>query len=208
MDADLAKLKDVLKSHMNRLKEVVDSLIFFREKLLATETVVVELVNRVEKLESTVGKYTSDGVRIFDVPVGVSTSAVPSHLELDIKRQELPGLILQHPQWLRPFSIKVELEKTESDEEKIFVKRSSTGYLWVVRLKDGTEWAYFEQISRDRFDRLPLLQKIFHPIQACSNSNWTNAWVAEPVRLQPLQRGARWVVLELGKVLSESQTLN
>jgi hypothetical protein len=86
------------------------------------------------------------------------------------------------------------------------LKRSSTGYLRVIKLVNGSEWAYFEQMSYERFWRMPLLKEIFEIKNAESGdaAKWSSAFVDEPVRLQALQKGARWELLGKGSLTTES----
>lgn len=201
MTEDLGKLKEIIRKNISSIKEVADALVKVRDKLLATEETVAEVITRVEKLESSSGLKTTDGIRMFGVPSNQATPTSLSAPELDIEAGELTELILQHPTWLRPFSMQAELEKHEHETETIRLRRSSSGYLRVIRLNNGSEWAYFEEISIGRFTRLPLLQEVFE--QELGISEWKSAWVSKPLKLQALQRGARWEIVGKGKFMTE-----
>ena len=53
------------------------------------------------------------------------------------------------------------------------------------------------------FQRLPLLSKIFADSEGKYEFSWARAWTSTPLRLQTLQRGSRWEILELGQYVSE-----
>ena len=202
MSEDLTKLKDIIRTNIRNIKEVADTLIYVREKLLATEETVAEIIDRVEKIESRTGPTTSDGVRMFSVGGNQSDSYVSGSPDLDIEPSELREIILQHPKWLRPFSVQAEIEKHELEVETLRIRRSSSGYLRVVRLSNGSEWAYFEEISFERYSRLVLLSQVFD--LSSPASVWSSAWVEKPIKLQSLQRGARWEIIGKGKLFTES----
>lgn len=201
MSEDLSKLKDIIRTNIRNIKEVADTLVYVREKLLATEETVSELMDRVENIEGRTGPSTSDGVRMFAVSSNKSDTVVSGTPDLDIEPSELGQIIFQHPKWLRPFSVQAELEKHELEVETLRLRRSSSGYIRIVRLSDGTEWAYFEELSFERYSRLPLLGKVFDLKNP--NKEWSNAIVEEPVKLQSLQRGARWEIIAKGKLFTE-----
>jgi len=204
---ELSKLKDIIRANIKNIKEVADNLVYLREKFLSMDEVIEELLGRVESLESkTASTVSSTGVKMFGVGV---TASSPSQTvnDLDLSLEDLKELIIQHPSWLRPFSVLAELEKHELEVDTIRLRRSPSGYLRVVRISDGTEWAYFETMSRDRFARLPLLKEIFvfgSELRSQVVEDWCTAWVSIPSRLQSLQRGARWEILEPGQLLIES----
>ena len=199
---DLSKIKDIIRSNIRNIKEVADTLIFEREKLIATQETVAEILDRLEKLESKTVPTTSDGVKMFGVVSNKSDTSVGGTPDLDLESSELAQLIGQHPQWLRPFSVQAELEKHELEVETIRLRRSSSGYMRVIRLSNGTEWAYLEEISFERYSRLALLREVFDINR--SNSDWSSAWVDEPIKLQSLQRGSRWEIITKGKLFTES----
>ena len=201
MSEDLSKLKDIIRVNIRHIKEIFDTLVHLKKKLLATQDSVVEIINRVEKLERGAGTTTSDGVRMFSVSNDHSGSSVAGTPDLDIESSELGILIAQHPRWLRPFSIQAELEKHELEVEILRLKRSSSGYMRVIRLSNGTEWAYLEEMTIERYSRLPLLRQVFE--MSSPNSEWSTAWVKDPVKLQSLQRGARWEIIAKGKLFTE-----
>lgn len=201
MAEDLAKLKEIIRKNISSIKEVADALVNVRDKLLATEQTVSEIITRVERLELNNAPTTSDGVRMFGVTSNSYVQADPSAVELDIESGELSELILQHPTWLRPFTLPAELEKHEPEAEVIRLKRSSSGYLRVIRLSNGSEWGYFEEISIGRFTRLPLLQEVF--VQEMGQPIWNSAWVSKPLKLQALQRGARWEIVGKGTIMTD-----
>ena len=124
---------------------------------------------------------------------------------LDLEEQELPELIIQHPTWLRPFSVTAEVEKHSLEEEVYRLIRSTSGYLRVVKLTNGSEWAYFEQMSQERFLRIPLLREIYHGEQLWTESSLSNIWSSKPAKLQTLQRGSRWELVENGELISEEK---
>jgi len=204
---ELSKLKDIIRANIKNIKEVADNLVYLREKFFAMDEVIEELLGRVESLESkTASTVSSTGVKMFGVGVTAS-SPTQTVNDLDLSLEDLKELIIQHPSWLRPFSVLAELEKHELEVDTIRLRRSPSGYLRVVRISDGTEWAYFENMSRDRFSRLPLLKEIFvfgSELGSQAVEDWCTAWVATPSRLQSLQRGARWEILEPGQLLIES----
>jgi hypothetical protein len=201
MSEDLSKLKDIIRTNIRNIKEVADTLVYVRERLLATEETVSELMDRVEKMEGRTAPSTSDGVRMFGVSSNKTDTVVSGTLDLDIEPSELGQIIFQHPKWLRPFSVQAELEKHELEVETLRLRRSSSGYIRILRLSDGTEWAYFEELSFERYTRLPLLGKVFELKNP--NTEWSNAIVEEPVKLQSLQRGARWEIIAKGKLFTE-----
>jgi hypothetical protein len=204
MHEELSKLKEIIRTNIRNIKEVADALVYVREKLLATQETVGEILNRLDRLEAGKGN-TVDGIRVFSVgnsDTGETTNRTP---DLDVEQEELGMLITQHPRWLRPFSVQAELEKHELEVETLRLRRSSTGYLRVIKLVNGSEWAYFEQISFERFSRMPLLREIFDISNAETGTlkEWSTAFIEEPVRLQALQKGARWELLGKGKLSTE-----
>ncbi|MCP9807884.1 hypothetical protein KBY58_00340 [Cyanobium sp. HWJ4-Hawea] len=201
MSEELSKLKDIIRVNIRNVKEVADTLVYVRERLLATEEVVAELISRVEEVESRRGPTTSDGVRMFGVGANQSESNARGAPDLDIDKAELVQIIVQHPKWLRPFSVQAELEKHELEVETLRLRRSSSGYMRVVRLSNGTEWAYLEEMSFERFSHLTLLRQVFDLSSA--RSEWASAWVEDPIKLQSLQRGARWEIVGKGKLITE-----
>lgn len=201
MSEDLSKLKDIIRTNIRNIKEVADTLVYVRERLLATEETVAELIDRVEQVEGRTGPTTSDGVRMFGVGSNQSDASVGGTPDLDVDPSELGQLIVQHPRWLRPFSVQAELEKHELEVETLRLRRSSSGYMRVVRLSNGTEWAYFEAISFERYSRLGLLRQVFD--LTSPTSEWSSAWVEDPIKLQSLQRGARWEIIAKGKLFTE-----
>ena len=204
---ELSRLKDIIRANIKNIKEVADNLVYLREKFFAMDEVIEELLGRVESLESkTASSVSSTGVKMFGVGGNASSSTQVTN-DLDLTIEDLKEIIIQHPSWLRPFSVLAELEKHELEVDTIRLRRSPSGYLRVIRITDGTEWAYFENMSRDRFTRLPLLKEIFviGPEETSQgDERWSTAWVSTPSRLQSLQRGARWEILEPGKLLIES----
>lgn len=211
MAEDLTKLKEIIRTNIRNIKEVADALVHVREKLLATEETVAELVNRVECIESRSSSTTAEGVRLFGVSSNEGAAPSTRTPDLDVEESELGELIAQHPKWLRPFSIQAELEKHDLEVETLRLRRSSTGYLRILRLSNGTEWAYIEEISYERYARVSLLKEIFEIKRETDPmakntliSNWTTAWVYEPVKLQSLQRGARWEILQKGVLVTEA----
>lgn len=212
MSDDFSKLKDIIRTNIRNIKEVADALVYMREKLLATEETVAELVNRVESVETRSSPTTAEGVRMFGVSSNESAASSAGTPDLDVEESELGGLIAQHPRWLRPFSVQAELEKHDLEVETLRLRRSSTGYLRILRLSNGTEWAYIEEMSYERFTRVSLLKEIFEikgeedpKTKMAIISNWTTAWVYEPVKLQSLQRGARWEILQKGVLVTEAR---
>jgi hypothetical protein len=201
MTEDLSKLKDIIRTNIRNIKEVADTLVHIREKLLATEETVAEIINRVEVLEKKTVATTTEGVRIFGVANNQLDTAVNNTPELDIESLELGELIAQHPRWLRPFSIQAELEKHELEIETLRLRRSSAGYMRVIRLSNGTEWGYLEEISFERYSRLTLLNQVFD--LNSTDSTWNTAWVNNPIKLQSLQRGARWEIIAKGELITE-----
>jgi len=201
MSEDLSKLKDIIRTNIRNIKEVADTLVYVRERLLATEETVAELIDRVEQVEGRTCPTTSDGVRMFGVGGNPSDTSVGGTPDLDMEPSEIGQIIVQHPRWLRPFSVQAELEKHELEAETLRLRRSSSGYMRVLRLSNGTEWAYFEEISFERYSRLPLLRQVFDLNNP--NSEWSSAYVEEPVKLQSLQKGARWEIIAKGKLFTE-----
>ena len=203
MADDLTKLKEIIRTNIRNIKEVADTLVYVREKLLATEETVAEILQRVDKLENQTVATTSDGVRMF----GVGGTQKPEHSgsspELDIDSSELSNIIAQHPNWLRPFTVQAELEKHELEVETLRLRRSSSGYIKVLRLTNGSEWAYLEEISFERFSRLTLLKEVFD-LESDANE-WKSAWIKKPIRLQALQRGARWEIIGKGVLITEGR---
>jgi hypothetical protein len=99
-----------------------------------------------------------------------------------------------------------ELEKHELEVETLRFRRSTVGYLRVIKLVDGSEWAYFEQMTYERFSRMPLLKEIFeiNSREAITTAKWSTAFIDEPVRLQALQKGSRWELLNKGTLITEN----
>ena len=198
------KLKDILRSNIKAVQDLADNLFFVREKLAATEETVADLLARVEELEAIPSSGVVDGVRAFSATSGSSAAPATHQLQaLDLEPEALPCLIMQHPSWLRPFSVVAEVEYHQLEEDSFRLLRSKTGYLRVIRLGNGTEWAYFEEMSKERFQRIPLLSKIFADSEGKYEFSWARAWTSTPLRLQTLQRGSRWEILELGQYVSE-----
>ncbi len=133
----------------------------------------------------------------------VSPTASQSLQALDMEQDALPELIMQHPSWLRPFTVSAELEKHELEEDIYRLTRSKSGYLRVIRLINGTEWAYFEEMTKDRFLRIPLLSEIYSDTSNKEELAWATAWTVKPLKLQTLQRGARWEILDFGEYVSQ-----
>ena len=206
MAEDLTKLKEIIRSNIRNIKEVAHALVYVREKLLATQETVDELMTRVEGLELKRSGANIDGVPVFSV--GNSENSLVSNrtLELDADEAEIGTLIAQHPKWLRPFSVQAELEKHDLEVETLRLRRSTTGYLRVIRLTNGSEWAYFENMSYDRYTRMPLLKDVFDLSSSGKDTEgrWSSALIEKPVRLQALQRGARWEILGKGLIICES----
>jgi len=147
-----------------------------------------------------------DGVPVFTVGNSENSQDGNRTLELDADEAEIGTLIAQHPKWLRPFSVQAELEKHDLDVETLRLRRSTTGYLRVIRLTNGSEWAYFENISYDRYMRMPLLKDVFDLSSSGKDKEgrWSSALIEKPVRLQALQRGARWEILGKGLLVCEN----
>jgi len=205
MSEELSKLKDVIRSNIRNIREVADTLVDVREKMFATQETVDEILNRLDRLEAG-GANTIDGVRVFSVANSDNSETSNRTPDLNIEQNDLGTLITQHPRWLRPFSVLAELEKHDLEIETLRLKRSSAGYLRVIKLVNGSEWAYFEQMSYERFARMPLLKEVFE-IKNRGQTNvgeWSTAFVDEPIRLQALQKGARWELLGKGSLTTES----
>ena len=204
MSDEYQKLKDILRSNIKAVKDVTDNLFYVKDKLDATQVTVADLLARVEELEANPSSGVVDGVRAFSATSGSSAATVSQQLQaLDLEPEALPALIMQHPSWLRPFSVVAEVEYHQLEQDSFRLLRSKTGYLRVIRLSNGTEWAYFEEMSKERFQRIPLLSKIFADSEENYEFSWVTAWTSTPLRLQTLQRGSRWEVLELGQYVSE-----
>jgi len=206
MTEEYEKLRDILRSNIQAVKDIADNLVFVRDKLEATQETLADLVMRVEELEAKSSSSVVDGVVAFEAP----TKDVDHHVAgqtqaLDLEYQELPNLIMQHPSWLRPFSVAAEVEYHELEEDVYRLLRSKNGYLRVVRLNDGTVWGYFEEMSKERFQRIPLLSKIFEEEGLKDENSWIKAWTSVPLRLQTLQRGSRWEMLEHGQYIWEKR---
>ena len=184
------------------VKDLADNLLILKEKLRTAEDTIAEILDKIEKLECGSNFKSNDGVKMFRVNSNESYATVARIPDLDLDQSELSQIIIQHPNWLKPFSVQAELEKNDSNEEKLRIKKSSSGYLKVVRLSNGTEWAFFEEMSFERYSRLILLRKIFE-IQN-NNKKWSSAWVKEPVKLISLQKGARWEIIMNGKLFTEN----
>jgi len=206
MAEDLTKLKEIIRSNIRNIKEVADALVYVREKLLATQETVDELMTRVEGLELKRSGANIDGIPVFSVGNSENSQVANRTLELDADEAEIGTLITQHPKWLRPFSVQAELEKHDLEVETLRLRRSTTGYLRVIRLTNGSEWAYFENMSYDRYTRMPLLKNVFDLSSSGKDTEgrWSSALIEKPVRLQALQRGARWEILGKGLIVCES----
>jgi len=206
MAEDLTKLKEIIRSNIRNIKEIADALVYVREKLLATQETVDELMTRVEGLELKKSGANIDGVPVFSVGNSENSQVGNRTPELDAEEAEIGELIAQHPKWLRPFSVQAELEKHEIEVETLRLRRSTTGYLRVIRLTNGTEWAYFENMSYDRYSRMPLLKDVFDLSSRGKGEvvTWSSAIIEKPVRLQALQRGARWEILAKGLLVCEA----
>ena len=209
MSAEIQKLKEILRANIKQVKSLAENLFYLRDKLEATQETVEQLFNRIEQLEkNSPSQPQGPGViRSFATTDGMSSSHQTSNSHaLDLEEHELPELIIQHPTWLRPFSITAEVEKHSLEEEVYRFIRSTSGYLRVVRLTDGSEWAYFEQMSQERFLRIPLLREIYHGEQLQAESTLSYIWSSKPAKLQTLQRGSRWELLENGELISEEKS--
>jgi len=206
MAEDLTKLKEIVRSNIRNIKEIADALVYVREKLLATQETVDELMTRVEGLELKKSGANIDGVPVFSVGNSENSQVGNRTPELEAEEAEIGELIAQHPKWLRPFSVQAELEKHEIEVETLRLRRSTTGYLRVIRLTNGTEWAYFENMSYDRYSRMPLLKDVFDLSSRGKGEvvTWSSAIIEKPVRLQALQRGARWEILAKGLLVCEA----
>jgi len=163
-------------------------------------------MTRGEGLELKKSGANIDGVPVFSVGNSENSQVGNRTPELDAEEAEIGELIAQHPKWLRPFSVQAELEKHEIEVETLRLRRSTTGYLRVIRLTNGTEWAYFENMSYDRYSRMPLLKDVFDLSSRGKGEvvTWSSAIIEKPVRLQALQRGARWEILAKGLLVCEA----
>ena len=198
------KIKEILRSNIKQIKSLAESLFNIRDKLEATQETVEELLNRVEAIEENKKSSNDSGVIRSYTTTGDTSSANNQYGQaLDLEEDELPNLILQHPTWLRPFSLTVELEKYELEEDCYRFIRSSSGYLRVLRLSNGSEWAYFEQMTKERFLRIPLLSEIYASQDLNLDPSWSYAWTCKPAKLQSLQRGSRWELLQGGQLMTE-----
>ena len=209
MSAEIQKLKEILRANIKQVKNLAENLFYLRDKLEATQETVEQLVNRVENLERNNPNQAQEQgiVRSFAATDGVSSAHQTTNSQaLDLEEHELPELIIQHPSWLRPFSVTAEVEKHSLEEEVYRLIRSTNGYLRVVRLTNGSEWAYFEQMSQERFLRIPLLREIYHGEQLWTESSLSYIWSSRPAKLQTLQRGSRWELVENGELISEAQS--
>ena len=199
--SEIEKIKNVIRTNIRNIKELVDNLVMTKEKLLATEEVVSELIDRVQALEA--GASRSSGVIAVQAG-GVRSEDGPSSkdfLELDLSESDLTQVIVQHPRWVRPFTVTAELESHELEDIRIRLVRSSAGYLRVLRLQSGTEWAYLEPMTAKRFMRMPMLREAFIGIGEVNADSEAHVCVTTPLRLQSLQRGARWEILEKGECI-------
>ena len=203
MAEDFQRFKDILRSNIKAVKDVADNLFYVRDKLEATQETVEELLQRVENLEAKRPPTQVGGVVAFSAG-SASGSSLSSHQlqALDLEPELLQDLISQHPNWLRAFTVEAELEKHELEVDTFRLARSKAGYLRVIRLSNGSEWAYFEVMSRERFLRIPLLAQIFLN-SSPDEMDWMKAWTSKPIRLQTLQRGSRWEVYEFGQYNTE-----
>ena len=198
------KIKEILRSNIKQIKSLAESLFNIRDRLEATQETVEELLNRVEAIEENKISSNDSGVIRSYTTTGDTSSANNQYGQaLDLEEDELPNLILQHPTWLRPFSLTVELEKYELEEDCYRFIRSSSGYLRVLRLSNGSEWAYFEQMTKERFLRIPLLSEIYASQDLNLDPSWSYAWTCKPAKLQSLQRGSRWELLQGGQLMTE-----
>lgn len=198
------KIKEILRSNIKQIKSLAESLFNIRDKLEATQETVEELLNRVEAIEENKKSSNDSGVIRSYTTTGDTSSANNQYGQaLDLEEDELPNVILQHPTWLRPFSLTVELEKYELEEDCYRFIRSSSGYLRVLRLSNGSEWAYFEQMTKERFLRIPLLSEIYASQDLNLDPSWSYAWTCKPAKLQSLQRGSRWELLQGGQLMTE-----
>ena len=128
MPDEYQKLKDILRSNIKAVKDVTDNLFYVKDKLDATQETVADLLARVEELESNPSSGVVDGVRAFSATSGSSTATVTHQLQaLDLDPEALPDLIMQHPSWLRPFSVEAEVEYHQLEEESFRLLRSKTG---------------------------------------------------------------------------------
>lgn len=203
MTEEFQKLKDILRSNIKAIKDVADNLFYVKDKLDATQETVADLIVRVEELESKGSISSVGGVMAFNAAGSTVSTSTPLTLQaLDLEEEALPELIMQHPSWLRPFTVLAELEKHELEEDIYRLIRSQSGYLRVIRLVNGMEWAYFEEMTKERFLRIPLLSEIFSDIEHTKELEWGTAWTVKPIRLQALQRGARWEILDIGQYVS------
>jgi hypothetical protein len=53
---------------------------------------------------------------------------------------------------------------------------------------------------------MPLLKEIFeiNSREAITTAKWSTAFIDEPVRLQALQKGSRWELLNKGTLITEN----
>lgn len=198
MPEDLSRIKEVIKANMRNIQELSDIVIEVKKKVVEIEEITAGVLNRLDKVEGIRGFIGDEGVRMFASPGGSSPSNSSTSPVLDLEPEELGGIISQHPTWLRAFSINTELERVEDETERVRLKRSSSGYVRVIRLENGSEWAYIDEMPIDRFKRLPLLSSIF--TADAENPLWNTAWTETAAQVQTLLKGARWEVVCGGKL--------
>ena len=118
MSEEFKKLKDILRSNIKAIKDVADNLFYVKDKLDATQETVSDLITRVEELEAKGSASTVGGVMAFNATGATVSATSSSNLQaLDLAEDALPELIMQHPSWLRPFTVLAELEKHELEED-------------------------------------------------------------------------------------------
>jgi hypothetical protein len=199
MQSNLTKLRDIVSRNIKDMRILADKLISTMETVGNLEETLSRVHQKIDLIEKN-RVHASPGVKVFSISQdSLSENATVNQLSLDSNPDELRDLISQHPNWLRPFAINAELHRRNDTEDRIKIIRSSSGYMRVIRLLNGSEWSYIEPMRSERFNRIPMLKKIFETPETVLSQEST-IFVVTPLKIQPLQKSVLWEIICNGKV--------
>ncbi|MFN9622586.1 MAG: hypothetical protein ACK587_07115 [Cyanobacteriota bacterium] len=199
MKSNKTGIRNILYDNIKDMKQLTLKIIDISKKLDNLECTVKYIYSKLEISENS-NSDLSSGIKSFPVPhESLLHNYSSTQRSLDSSRDELKDIIYQHPGWLKSFSITAELQKKQGNEKQVRLIRSSSGYIKVIRLTDGSEWAYIEPMKIERFKRILLLNEAFEHLDLSTKENLT-VFVTSPIKVQPLQKSMLWEITCLGKL--------
>jgi hypothetical protein len=199
MKSSKTGIRNILYDNIKDMKQLTLKIIDISKKLDSLECTVRYIYSKLEISENS-NSDLSSGIKSFPVPhESLLHNYSSTQRSLDSSRDELKDIIYQHPGWLKSFSITAELQKKLGNEKQVRLIRSSSGYIKVIRLTDGSEWAYIEPMKIERFKRILLLNEAFEHLDLSTKENLT-VFVTSPIKVQPLQKSMLWEITCLGKL--------